>query len=494
VKNSLKKFSKIIDILKSKWLKNTGKTVILIAIIIAIFLGINILITNLDPKDIDLTKEKFYSLSEESKEKIKALPEEDKINIYMFDYQEQSGIVELIKEYEKVNKNIKVELVSVEDRPDLASKYGVDSGYYTVIIENGDKHKFFTQYDFVSYDYKPTGEVDGVDITEQRMTNSIISISSVGKNVPIYELSGHEEKSMSSYMAYFKAYLELENYEIKTLDLMSEPKVPEDCAGLIIASPKKDFMEGEVIAIKEYIERGGNILWLNDPYAATVETPNIKAILDIYGVNIRQDGLVLEQDRNKMSAGMQDVIMPTIESTEITSKIEANQVILFSTGKLEFAEDMSALNVTKTDMLRTSMESFFRTNLQEVNLSPVEGEKEESSVVAAILEKKMGEEDSEKTSRLVIFANNMFATNEPIYTSTGTTAAIGFRQNKDIAVNSVQYIAEIKDAMTIRKPIETTNYTATEAQDSLIKVIIFGLPVIIILAGIVVWQLRRRKK
>lgn len=490
----MKKFSKIIDILKSKWLKDTGKTAILIAIIIGIFLGMNILITNLDPKDIDLTEEKFYSLTEESKEKIRALPENDKIEIYMFDFEEQTGIVELIKEYEKVNKNIKVELVSVEDRPDLASKYGVDSGYYTVIIANGEKYKFFTQYDFFSYDYKPSGEVESVDITEQRMTNSIIAVSSIGKNVSIYELSGHEEQSMSSYMAYFKSHLELENYEVKTLDLMSEPKVPDDCAGLIIASPKKDFMEGEVTAIKEYIERGGNILWLNDPYSATVETPNIKNVLDMYGVNIRQDGLVLEQDKSKMSAGMPDVIMPTIESTEITSKIEENQIILFSTGKLEFVEDMSELNVTRTDMLRTSEKSFFRTNLQETTLSPVQGEKEESNVVASILEKKMGEGENEKTSKLVIFANNFFITNEPIYTSTGSTAAINFRQNKDIAVNSIQYIAEIEDVMTIRKPIERTSYTATEAQDSLIKMIIFGVPTIIILVGPVVWQLRRRKK
>ena len=102
----MKKISKIIDILKSKWLRDTGKTIILIAIIVALFIGINILVSNIDPKDIDLTKNQLYTLSEETKERIQALPESDKIQIYMFDFDEQAILVDLIKQYERINENI----------------------------------------------------------------------------------------------------------------------------------------------------------------------------------------------------------------------------------------------------------------------------------------------------------------------------------------------------------------------------------------------------
>ncbi|MCI8621278.1 MAG: hypothetical protein HFJ50_06080 [Clostridia bacterium] len=174
----MKKFNKIVEALKSKWLRNTGKTAILIAIIIAIFLGINILIQKLDPKDIDFTETQLYTLSDASKEKIASLPDEDKFEIYMFDFTEQDGVTELVKQYEKVNKNIKVEIVKAEDRPDLVSKYNVESGYYTVVIVNGEKSKIYTVYDFSTYDYS-TGQT--IDITEQRMTNGIISLSSIRK-------------------------------------------------------------------------------------------------------------------------------------------------------------------------------------------------------------------------------------------------------------------------------------------------------------------------
>ena len=41
---------------------------------------------------------------------------------------------------------------------------------------------------------------------------------------------------------------------------------------------------------------------------------------------------------------------------------------------------------------------------------------------------------------------------------------------------------------------ETVTYTATDEQDIIIRTVIFSVPALIIFAGIVVWQVRRRKK
>ena len=171
---------KIIEVLKSKWLQNTGKTAILIAIIVIIFLGITLIVKKIDPKDIDLTEEKLYSLTEESKEKIASLPDTDKFEIYMFDFKEDNAVVDLVKQYARVNKNIHLQVIEkTEDRPDLAGYYNVESGYYTIVITMGDKHKSYTSYDLSTYDYN-TGM--SIDITEERLTNGIIALSSVRKN------------------------------------------------------------------------------------------------------------------------------------------------------------------------------------------------------------------------------------------------------------------------------------------------------------------------
>ncbi|MCI8396454.1 MAG: GldG family protein [Clostridia bacterium] len=486
------KLKKIIDILKSKWLKDTSKTIILIAIIVAIFIGINILVEKLNPKDIDLTKEKLYTLTEESKKIVAGLPETDKIKIYMFECEERDPIVDLAKQYSKANKNIEIELVNPEDRPDLISKYNVETGYgyFTVVVVAGEKSKILNSYDFSIVDYN-TG--NGVDITEQRFTNSIMGVSSkAGSNI-IYSLTGHGETSITTEMTLLKTYLELENYEIKELDLLSTQNIPEDCKTLIITSPEKDFAEPEVKAIEDYIKRGGNILWLNNVYSAKVETPNIKAILDMYGVNVKQDGIIIEQETNKMVLGTPYFVLPSIGYSEITEDL--GKVLLFNTGKLEFIEDLTTVGVTKTDLLTTSEKSIYRTNLQDVNIKPGEGEKEEKSIVGALLEKQIS--DSEKTSKLVIIANSAFATDTPVYTSNSSSSrmpAIGFYNNREMVLNATNYLTETEDSISIKKEMIVTKYTPTEAQDRLVKLIIFSVPVLIIIIGIIVWQLRRRKK
>lgn len=480
---------KIIDALKSKWLKDTGRTAILIAVVIVIFLGMNVLVQHLNPNDIDLTPEQLYSLTDETKEKISALPAEDKFDIYMFDYEDNDPVVELAKQYSKINENIKVEVLKVEDRPDLVSKYNIEKGYYTVILISGDKHKTYNYSSFRSADYS-TGKM--TDLTEQRFTNGIIGISSIGKNVPIYVLTGHSEKTLTSEMVYLNTYLELENYEIKSLNILSEQKVPDDCVTLIIASPKKDFTSFESEAIKTYINRGGNIVWLNDPYSSTEEMPNIKSVLDTYGVTIRQDGAVLEQDASKMVMSIPDCILPTIENSTITNGIK--EILLLGSGRLEFVSDaeLEALNAVKTNLLTTSEKSFFRTNMQNADFKPSEGEKEEVNVVAASIEKL--NQYTGDVSKLIVFANNAFATDQPVYAGNAAYPAIMIHDNKDLMINTVKYTAEVEDGLTIQKDIKTTFYTPTEAQDRIIKIIIFTLPVLVIILGVVIWQLRRRKK
>lgn len=308
-------------------------------------------------------------------------------------------------------------------------------------------------------------------------------------------LKGHGEYDASTQMTLFKTYLELENYELKDLDLLTVNTVPEDCKGLIVASPTKDFTDLEANAIKDYINRGGNIIWLSDPYSGKTETPYIQSILDMYGVNIRQDGIILEQDNSKYVMQNPDLIVPTIYNSDITNKITS--VLLLDTGKLEFKENLSELNVTKTDLLASSSSSFFRTNLQNPSPAPASDEQVDVSVVAAMLEKTIGEDSNEeetKKSKFIVFANNLFVTDKPVYVGNSAVAAIGFYENKDLIINAVQNTAEITDTMTIRKTIKQTSYTATETQDRMIKVIIFSIPVVIIIIGIVVWQLRRRKR
>ena len=70
---------------KGKWLSNLALTILLMAIVVAVTVGINVFVSSRNLSEIDLTKEKLYSLSQESKDKIKNIQQDTKIILYGMD-------------------------------------------------------------------------------------------------------------------------------------------------------------------------------------------------------------------------------------------------------------------------------------------------------------------------------------------------------------------------------------------------------------------------
>ena len=115
-------------------------------------------------------------------------------------------------------------------------------------------------------------------------------------------------------------------------------------------------------------------------------------------------------------------------------------------------------------------------------------EKSPNSIIGALVTRKI---DEEKNSKMIVYSNCVFATNQPV-------ANIGYANrllnNEDVIINSVAYLTNRTDTITARKSNDSVTYTVTATQHNIIVAVIFGLPIIIIIIGIIVWQIRRRKK
>lgn len=484
----MEKIKNLIHMIKLKWLKDTLMTAILISILVGLFIAINVLVGIWNPSDIDVTEEGVYRLTDESKEIISKLPKEDKFEIYMFDYEEDNPLVNFVREYSRVNQNISVEIVNSEERPDMVSKYEIPGNYGYIVIARGERNVKVSYYDLQDVN-QMTG--DSTDITEQRFTNGIVGLSSIGKVRHIYELTGHGEISLKSEMTLLKNYLELENYEMQELDILKTLNVPDDCDTLLIASPSKDISEFESDMLRAYINRGGNILWLCNPYSAEAETPNLDAVLNLFGVTMRQDGFMLEQDTSKMLLNVPDLIIPTVGYSEVTS--EVSNVLLLDSGRLEIVndEELTELACKKTDLLTSSKTAFFRTDLALGVYGKSDKENAEETLLGCLMEKSV--QEGKATSKLIVIANNLFAQDQAIPTGNYERAAIGFYDNMDFVLDCASYLSDVKDNMIIRKDIKLIPYSPTGTQDMIIKIVIFAIPVLIIISGIVVWTLRRRK-
>lgn len=471
-----------------KWLRQTSLTVLLIAIIVAAGIGINLAVENANLTDFDFTQDKIYSLSEQSKQIAESVDKD--VNIILINMAEAQE--DFANKYNSINDKITVEVIDdVTARPDLTEEYGISSDSSVIIVESGDKEKLLSSYDLYTIDYTTYTQKD---ITEEALTNAIIDVTTDEKPI-VYALTGHNKYS-TDYFYYFYQDLEDEAYEVKDLDLLTTGSVPEDCSALMITTLAEDITEAERDAILDYINNGGKIILFSDPNSTGKEMPNFQDVLDEYGISI-SEGVILEQDSSKMLYGTPSAILVTVSpNTSVTSNTNMNiNACFMTTGRIDIAdsEKLEELGVTVETLATAGENAFYRTDYAIETTSKTDADEDAgNATLGALIEKTI---DDDTTSELIVYANNIFITNLQIAISQQYYSyALDFYNNEDLAINSIAYLTGRDNMITIRKDVETTNYTVTAEQNTIILIIIFTIPVVIIIIGIVVWQVRRRKK
>lgn len=139
--------------------------------------------------------------------------------------------------------------------------------------------------------------------------------------------------------------------------------------------------------------------------------------------------------------------------------------------------------------METSEKAFLRTNIKIASPSKTEQDGKEDTFKVGVLAKK--KIDDEKESKLIIYSSGTFAADIDI--GDGRTPLSALYQNMEIVTGAVNYLNSRDDIITISKNYDDTSYlNTTEKQHSIILAIIFGIPTLIIIIGIIVWQIRRR--
>ena len=478
---------KLIQNIKEKKLGSIAVTIILILVIICGYFAINFLVEKANISDIDFTKEKVYSISDTSKDKLKDLDEDVTISIHNV----YATIEELVFKYEKLNEHIKINKIEkMGIKPEWKTKYGLTDDTPFVMLESGDREQILDMNSFITFDYSSGKQID---TTEESVTNGILNVSTKQKP-KVYFLEGHNLYAKEAFR-FLKDSLKNEVNEVEDLNLITTGKVPEDCNVLVITALKEDINEMETDSILNYIKNGGKILLLSDPNVNKAKLDNFQKILDEYGISI-SDGFILEGDSKKMIAGAPNFVISPINSHSIIKNpnMDINTCMMYP-GKLEFIDDekLAEKNITKEILATVSDKAFYRSDATIASPTKTKNDTEAAQApIAALMTKKI---DDEKESKLIVFANTAFATNmqfqiNPPY----PTLAITLVNNKDILLNSISYLSERENTITIRKNFEQVTYQVTEQQAKIVLTIIFVVPIIIILIGIIVFIIRRRKK
>ena len=385
---------------------------------------------------------------------------------------EDDYVFSFLKKYETLNKNISVEIKNISENEELVNKYGIKEGEYNILIFSGERTKLFENDDLYSYDYN-TGDI--INLTEQRITRGIIQVSSIGNTNALYTLKGHEKYGLNEELSLLKRYIELENYEIKELNLSSDD-VPEDCRTIIISTINSDFSEEETNKLKDYINNGGNILWLEDIVLGETELNNANSILEMYGIEKEKTGVIFEQEKDKNIMQNPYLILPEITTSKDNKINLPSKVMFYYATKLDFVQDekLNELNVTKVELLSTSEKALFKTDLSQDALTKKENDEEGRFIVGAMLTKSLEEG---KTSKLIIYSNNYFVTNQTMTIGKEKIPVADLYNNKELIQRSIDYLYKNEHDLSIRKIMPRNYYIGIEDQSVkhaiIVEIIIF---------------------
>ena len=72
---------KFLEIIKNKWLIKGTTTLLLVLIVIACYIGLNMLVEKVNVENLDFTEKKLYSLSDETKTKLSNLNQDVTIQL-----------------------------------------------------------------------------------------------------------------------------------------------------------------------------------------------------------------------------------------------------------------------------------------------------------------------------------------------------------------------------------------------------------------------------
>ncbi|MEI3413466.1 MAG: GldG family protein [Blautia sp.] len=482
--NDKKEKRKFKDTVNKKYLKNGSYSSVMIVVFVAIIIVINMIAGNLPSKytQLDISTEKLYTIGDETKAMLKDLDKDVTIYQIAQSGSEDETISNLLQRYADESEHITVEVKDPVVNPKFVSEYTTDNlSSNSLIVVCGDRNKvinynniYQSELDYNTYSYNTTG-FDG----EGQITSAIAYVTS--EDLPIlYTLEGHGEQELDSTI---KEDVEKANMDIQSLNLLTEGSVPDDASCLLINSPTSDFSDDEKDAIITYLENGGKAMIFSD-YTGT-EMKNFDAILENYGVK-RAEGLVFEGDSQHYAMQMPYYLVPTVESTDITSEVASSGYYIlmpYAQGIQKTDDVRDTVNIES--LLTTSDSAYSKTDINSGTLEKEDGDVEGPFDLGVSITESV--EDGKETHIIYFSTANLLQGEVNQMVSGG---------NEKLVMAAFSSLVDNETTTTVSIPaksLEVSYLTLTAYDASFWKICVIGLiPGAFLVIGFMIW-LKRRK-
>ena len=441
----------------------------------------NYLLTRLpsDYLEIDVTTNKMYTLTDESRQLLADLDEKITIYVLVNETYQDTVLAKTLSDYKENSEMIEVVYVDPAENPQFYSNYSdTELTSNSIIVSSGKRNKiidysavYATEYDYTNYTTYTTG-YDG----EGQLAGAVSYVTNA--DMPkIYIVEGHGEITFEN--SYYNA-IEKGNIDYEVINLLNYETVPEDAECVIIHGPSADLSKEDADKMLSYMQQGGHVL-LVTAYTDQ-DMSNFNRLLNFYGVEVI-NGLVLEGDGGYYYQSP-FYLLPEIAYHQITNSAYNSDNYVF----VPYAQGLTATeqaDTTITELLYTSDTAYIRTDFQDIaDVSKQESDVEGPFSLGLKAEKNVGD----TVSQGIIYSS------EYLFSESADAMVAG--TNLQLFSDTISaYVGEYETAIVPVKSYHITYLTLNQKQIMVSALLVsIMIPLAVLVIGIIVVIRRRKNK
>ncbi|MDH3342362.1 MAG: GldG family protein [Gammaproteobacteria bacterium] len=423
-------------------------------------------------RQYDWTAGQRNTISQNSISLLETMDDPILVNVYVQDDETiKTAVEEILNRYKREKSDFNFKLINPDINIELAQLDKV-TRYGQIVIKYQGRSEIITS------------------LSEATISSALQRLSHTGERSLVF-IEGHGERKPVSKdntdYSQFAAQLASKGIVISSHNLLKSA-LPDNTDILVIASPTKKLLAGELVHIKKYIENGGNLLWMVDPDSKTKNLNGLKELADLLQVRFI-NGIVVDNNTNlRKTLGIQHPAMiPVLDyhTHAITKNISYNTLFPISRG-ITF-EDNSKWQSTIIAQSLAQSWSETKDLIDNLVFDSKSGDIAGPLAIVAALERPIDEvaQSTRSSQRVIVAGDSDFLSN----------TYIGVGANLTLGLNIINWLAGDNDLINIE--IKNAPDTKLQLDDTEVLYIGLGffifLPAFLLFTGLLIWFKRRKR-
>ena len=274
------------------------------------------------------------------------------------------------------------------------------------------------------------------------------------------------------------------NYDTQVI-ILAQDEIPEECTLLLISSPETDYGPDEIDKLDAFLKRGGDIIVALTP-ETSVNLTNLNSFFEEWGVRYRSEYIL---DNYQSISNMPFYVVPTIPNIKnVTDRLNTKNHFALVPGCMPIELTGTETGSHNLAVLMTSSRRSYTKDLNEITLG-YDYDEENDAVgpfnMCVISEYLVSDKNMNYTRGDILFCSAGMISDSVLKASNYL--------NGQFLEHLLDYISEYSDGVVIPdKDFESKNLNILSWQSRLVLyVVVIAIPLLILLAGILIWAKRR---